>query len=83
MKPTRATWLINTSKTKTLALDDVQCHDGDVQGLPEPTSMWKSKIPLGLGLSGCLQRQCPSFFLVQILNLFLPLAGVTTYICGL
>jgi hypothetical protein len=65
MMPTRDTRLINASKTKTLALDDVWGHDGDVQGPQGPTSMWKSKVPLGLGLSGglglpgCLQRKRP------------------------
>ena len=61
MMPTCATMLINASKMKTLALDDIQGHDGDVQGPQGLTSMWKSKVPLGLGLSGCLQRQRSSF----------------------
>jgi hypothetical protein len=56
MKPTHATRLINSSKIETLALDNVQGHDDDIMGLLGPTSMWKSKIPLGLGLPGYLQR---------------------------
>jgi hypothetical protein len=83
MKPTHASRLINVSKTETLALDDVQCHDGDFMGLLGPMSMWKSKIPLGLGLPGCLQRQHPSFFLVKIFDVFLLLDGVTTSIYGI
>jgi hypothetical protein len=55
MKPTCATRLINASKIETLALDNVQGHDDDVMGLLGPTSRWKSKISLVLGLSGCLQ----------------------------
>ena len=83
MKPTQATRLINTSKTETLALDDVQGHDGDIMGLLGPMSIGKSKIPLGLGLPGCLQRQDPSFFLVQVFNVFSPLVAVATSIYGI
>jgi hypothetical protein len=68
---------------KTLALDDIQGHDGDIMGLLGTMSMWKRKIPLGLGLPRFLQRQHPYFFLMQIFNVFLPLAGVTTSICGI
>jgi hypothetical protein len=61
MMSTRATRLIIAFKMKTLSLDDIQGHDGDVQGPQGPTSMWKRKVPLGLGLLGCVQRQRPSF----------------------
>jgi hypothetical protein len=59
MMPTHAITLITASKMKTLGMDDIQGHDVDVQDPQGPTSMWKSKIPLGLGMPGCLQRQRP------------------------
>jgi hypothetical protein len=83
MKPTRATKLINASKTETLALDDVQGHDDDIMGLPGPTSMWKSKIPMGLGLPGCLQVDILLSSWCKSLMSSCLVAGVTTSICGL
>jgi hypothetical protein len=83
MMPTHATKLTNASKMKTLALDDVRGYDDDVLGLLGLTSRRKSKIPLDLGLLGCLQSQFPSFFLVKISDILFPLDGVTTSIYGI
>jgi hypothetical protein len=83
MMPTRANQLTTALNMQTLALDDVQGHNGDIMGSQRSTSRWKSKIPLGLGLPECLQGKHPSFFLVQVSDVSLPLAGVTTSICGI
>jgi hypothetical protein len=83
MMPTRATRLITASKMKTLALDDVQGHDGDVYGLQGPTSMWKSKIPLGLGLSRVPPKETSFFLPGANLQFLLTPVGVTTSICGI
>jgi hypothetical protein len=83
MMPTRATKLTSSSKMKTLALGDVQGHDGDVLGLQGPMSIRKSKISTGSRSVRVPPKQRPSFFLVQIFNVFLPLVEVTTSICGI
>jgi hypothetical protein len=83
MMPTSAKQRTTTLNMQTLALDDVHGHNGDVMGSQKSTSRWKSKIPLGLGLPKYLEGKHPSFFLVQVFDVFLPLAGVIASIYGL
>jgi hypothetical protein len=83
MMPTCANELTSALNMQTLDLGDVQGYNDDVMGSQGSTSRWKSMIPLGLGLPECLQGQHPSFFLVQVLDVSLPLDGVTTSICGI
>jgi hypothetical protein len=52
-------------------------------GSERSTSRWKRKIPLGLGLPECLQGKHHYFFLVQVFDVLLLLARVTTSICGI
>jgi hypothetical protein len=68
---------------QTLDLDDSQGHNDDIMGSQRSTSKWKRKIPLGLGLRRCLQGKHPSFFLVQVSDVSLPLARVKASIYGI
>jgi len=83
MMPTLANQITTTLNMQNLALDGIQGHNGDIMGSQMSTSRWKRKIPLGLGLLECLQGKHPFFFLVQLSNVFFPLARVTTSICGI
>jgi hypothetical protein len=83
MMSTCATRLTNASKTKTLALDDVQGHDGDVQGPQGPTSIWKIKVPLGLGRQGASEGNALLFPCANLQFLLTPGWGCSIHLWAL